>query len=163
VSKGAAGVAALAAAGRSRRASPETTGRLWAGVLKELPLFAGLSKRHLRRIADLAQEARFPAQSTIVQEGSRGQTFYVILDGDVSVTRPGRRPAQMGAGDFFGEMSLLDGKERSATVVADTDVLTLRIARSAFMKMLKTEPSIALAILTELAGRIRSLRDLPTS
>jgi len=69
----------------------------------------------------------------------------------------------MGAGDFFGEMSLLDGKERSATVVADTDVLTLRIARSAFMKMLKNEPSIALAILTELAGRIRSLRDLPTS
>ena len=130
MSKGAAGVAALAAAGRSRRASPETTGRLWAGVLKELPLFAGLSKRHLRRIADLVQEARFSAQSTIVQEGSRGQTFYVILDGDVSVTRPGRRPARMGAGDFFGEMSLLDGKERSATVVADTDVLTLRIARS---------------------------------
>lgn len=163
MSKGAGGIGALAAANRSHHATWEATGALWVNVLKELPLFTGLSKRHLRRIAEIAQESRFSAQSTIVREGTKGQIFYIILDGRVSVLGPRRRTIRLKAGDFFGEMSLLDGKERSATIVADTDVLTLKIARPAFMKMLKTEPSIALTMLKELATRLRALNESPTS
>jgi CRP/FNR family cyclic AMP-dependent transcriptional regulator len=162
VSKGPAGIAALAAASRSHHATPEATGALWVNVLRELPLFAGLSKRHLRRIAEIAQESRFSAQSPIVREGTRGETFYVILDGRVSVVRSGRETKRLEAGDFFGEMALLDGGGRSATVQADTDVLVLTIARPAFMKMLETEPSIALEILKELATRLRALDEAAT-
>lgn len=156
-------MAALAAASRSHRATPEATGALWINVLQELPLFAGLSKRHLRRIAGIAQETRFSPQSTIVREGSAGQTFYVILDGTVTVLRSGRNSIRLEAGDFFGEMSLLDGKERSATIEADTEVLTLTIARPDFMKMLETEPPMALAILEELTTRLRALDETHTS
>lgn len=162
MSKGPAGIAALAAASRSHHATPEATGALWVNVLTELPLFAGLSKRHLRRIAEIVQESRFSAQSTIVREGTRGEIFYVILDGRVSVVRSGRKTVRLEAGDFFGEMSLLDGGGRSATVQADTDVLVLTIARPAFMKMLETEPSIALEILKELATRLRALNESAT-
>ncbi len=163
MSKGPAGVAALAAASRSHHATPEATGALWVNVLQELPLFAGLSKRHLRRVAGIAQESRFSPQSPIVREGSTGHTFYVILDGTVSVLRPGRKPRRLEAGEFFGEMSLLDGKKRSATVEADTEVLTLTIARPAFMKMLENEPPMAMAILEELATRLRALDERDTS
>ena len=75
MSKGPAGMAALAAASRAHNATPEATGALWIDVLKQLPLFAGLSKRHLRRIAAIAQEARFTPQSRIVREGYSGEAF----------------------------------------------------------------------------------------
>lgn len=162
MSKGPAGIAALAAASRSHHATPEATGALWVNVLRELPLFAGLSKRHLRHIAEIARESRFSAQSTIVREGTKGEVFYVILDGRVSVARSGRQTIRLEAGDFFGEMALLDGGERSATIQADTDVLVLTIARPDFMRMLETEPSIALGILKELATRLRALNEQPT-
>ncbi len=155
-------MAALAAASRSHNATPEATGALWVNVLKELPLFAGLSKRHLRRIAAMAQEARFSPQSRIVRKGYSGEAFYVILDGAVSVIRPGGNAIGLEAGDFFGEMSLLDGKGRSATVQAETDVLTLTIGREDFIKALETEPTMALAILKELATRLRSLDETQT-
>lgn len=156
-------MAALAAASRAHNATPEATGALWVDVLKELPLFAGLSKRHLRRLAAMAEEARFDPQSRIVREGYSGQAFYVILDGTVSVIRSGKGAIRLGAGDFFGEMSLLDGKERSATIEADSEVLTLVIAREDFMKALETEPTMALAILKELATRLRAVDDTQTS
>ena len=150
-------MAALAAASRSRDTTQEATGALWVGVLKELPLFAGLSKRHLRRIAAIAQEARFSAQTPIVRKGYSGEAFYVILDGTVSVIRPGHSTIRLGTGDFFGELALLDGNKRSATIEADTEVLTLTIAREDFMKALETEPTMALAVLKELATRLRGL------
>ncbi len=156
-------MAALAAASRSHNATPEATGALWVNVLRELPLFAGLSKRHLRRIAAIAQESRFYPQSRIVREGSMGEAFYVILDGTVSVIRSGKDAIRLEAGDFFGEMALLDGKERSATIEADTEVLTLTIAQEDFMKALETEPTMALAILKELATRLRALDETQTS
>ncbi|MBA2273295.1 MAG: cyclic nucleotide-binding domain-containing protein [Actinobacteria bacterium] len=115
------------------------------------------------RLAGIAQEVRFPPQSAIVREGSSGQTFYVILDGAVSVISPGWKPIRLQAGDFFGEMSLLDGKERSATIEADAEVLTLAIARPDFMKMLESEPPMAVAILRELATRLRTLDETHTS
>jgi CRP-like cAMP-binding protein len=136
-------------------ARPADVTRLWAPFLQELPLFAGVSKRHVRKIAALATEARFSTGSRIVRQGEPGNAFFVVLDGEASVVRSGLPSIPLGPGDSFGEMALLDGGPRSATVVAKTDVLCLRLARAAFTKMLKSEPEIALVLLGELSRRLR--------
>ena len=155
---GATGAAALAASKVISGDRPDDSGRLWAPVLQELPLFADVSKRHVRKIAKLAKEARFSAGSRIVRRGEPGNAFFVILDGDASVARAtGLPPIPLTVGDYFGEMALLDGGSRSATVVANTDVLCLRISRGPFTRMLKDEPEIALALLRQLTGRLRAV------
>lgn len=128
-------------------------------MLEELPLFAAVPKRHVRKIAALTREARFSPGTAIVRKGERGDDFYVILDGEASIVRGSGLPAiKIGPGAYFGEMSLLDGGERSATVIADTDMLCLRLSRTPFLKMLKGEPEITLGMLRELAARIRALQ-----
>jgi CRP-like cAMP-binding protein len=148
--------AALEAGRAQARPRPGDLRKLWADVLRELPLFAGVSGRHVRKIAGLAREVRFHQGSTIVRAGERGDSFFVIIDGKASVLRPGRRRAiRIGPGDYFGEMSLIDGGERSATVVADTEMLCLRLSRTPFTKMLKDEPEVSIALLRELTRRLR--------
>ena len=101
----------------------------------------------------------FATGTAIVTAGEPGNDFFVVLDGAASILRPdGFRPIAIGPGSCFGEMSLIDGGDRTATVVATTDVLCLRLARGPFQKMLKNEPVIALALLEEFAGRIRELQ-----
>lgn len=133
--------------------------RLWADVLAETPLFAGVSNRHVRKVAGVATEARFAQGSTVVRKGARGDDFFLVIDGEASVLRSSElEPLRIGPGDYFGEMSLIDGAERSATVIAETDMLCLRLSRVPFTRMLKGEPDIAIAILREFAGRIRRLQ-----
>ena len=152
---GATGAAALAAS-KALTGGKSADVRLWAPVLHELPLFAGVSQRHVRKIAALATEARFSAGARIVRQGDPGDAFFVILDGDATVARARGLPSiPLGPGDSFGEMALLDGGERSATVVARSDVLCLRLGRTPFTKMLKREPDLALALLRELTRRLR--------
>jgi CRP/FNR family cyclic AMP-dependent transcriptional regulator len=129
-------------------------------LLKTVPLFAGLSRRHLRRIAGLAEQVRFGAGRTVVQNGSRGTGFYVIVEGEVKVTAgySNRAFARLGPGDFFGELALLDGGPRTASVVAQTPLVTIRIARPEFRKLLRSEPDVALKILEELSRRLRTVR-----
>jgi CRP-like cAMP-binding protein len=141
---------------RRDRSRQRRMGPLWVGVLEDLPLFSGLSRRHLRRIANLAEAARFEPGTTIVREGAREQTFFVILDGTASIERDGNR-RRIGSGDFFGEMALIDGAPRSATVRAESELLAMRLARAPFMRTLKDEPAIALKLLQELAARVRRL------
>jgi CRP-like cAMP-binding protein len=152
---GATGAAALAVSKALGGARQADAGKQWAPVLQEVPLFAGVSRRHVRKIAGLASEARFSAGARIVRQGEPGNAFYVILDGEAAVTRPGLASIALGPGDSFGEMALLDGGPRSATVVAQSDVLCLRLARPAFTKMLKREPEIALALLADLSRKLR--------
>ena len=138
-------------------------GRKGVALLEKVPLFNGLSKRHLRRIAGLADEARFPAGRVIVQTGSRGNAFYVIVEGTAKVLAgySSRTLARLGPGDFFGELALLDGGPRTASVVAAEPLTAIRIQRAQFRKMLRSEPEVGLKILEELAGRLRS-RPAPT-
>ena len=132
---------------------------LWVGVLRDLPLFSGVSARHIRKVAALTRGVRFAAGTTIVTAGEPGDDFYVILEGGASVLRRGGLPPiKIGSGAYFGEMSLLDGGERSATVRADSDVVCLRVSRAPFLKMIKSEPEIAVALLRELSQRIRELQ-----
>jgi len=125
-------------------------------VLAGVPLFAGVPKRHLGRIARAATTRRFSQMSRIVRAQDAGNTFYVILDGQVSVFRKGRRIARLGPGEAFGELALLTDMPRAATVVADTDVLALCLSRSAFAKVLRSEPAVSRALLRTLAERLRA-------
>jgi CRP/FNR family transcriptional regulator, cyclic AMP receptor protein len=134
----------------------------WAAVLARLPLFANVSKRHLRRVAALAEVREFEPGDTIVQKGDAPDGFYLILGGRARVVaRAHARP--MKTGDYFGEMALLDGESRSATVVAVGDLQTMRLPRRPFMRLLQQEPSIAIAMLAELGSRVRRLEKSRTA
>jgi CRP-like cAMP-binding protein len=135
---------------------PDRLGHDWLGTLAEVPLFDGLSKRHLRRIAKLARIRRFGSGSAMVRAGDPGRSFYVVLDGNAKVVRPGARSRRLGIGDYFGEMALLDDAPRSADVVADGEVLVLTIDRAGFAKLLRAEPALAQALLRTLAARLRA-------
>jgi CRP-like cAMP-binding protein len=124
-------------------------------LLAQVPLFAHLSTRHLRRIAGLTTEVRHKPGTLLVQEGTPGETFHVIVDGDAKVVRGGRTIARLTSGEFFGEIALLDGGPRTASVVALTPLRTLRLPRRSFHAMLKVEPTIAVAILGEVTARLR--------
>ena len=136
---------------------PQKVSPGWVDVLATVPLFAGLSRRQLTKIAGLAASKRYAAGSTLVKSGAPGESVFVVLDGQ-AVVRAGARRITLGAGDFFGEMSLLDGEPRSATVTARTDVLVMMIPRSKFLKLLEKEPRIAIAVMTTLSGRVRALQ-----
>ncbi len=143
-----------------------TMGRKGIPLLGKVPLFSGLSKRHLRRLADLAEDVRFAGGRQIVQAGTPGKAFFVILEGNAKVYRgvvpTGRAIARLGPGDFFGELALLDGGPRTASVVADSRVTAVRLSRGAFQKLLKSEPDIAVAIMVGLARRAREAGKLLT-
>jgi CRP-like cAMP-binding protein len=131
-------------------------GRDWVPVLAEVPLFRGLSRRHVRRIAYLARTKRFAAGTRIVRAGDPGNAFFVIVDGSVRVIPPTGKSVIRGRGECFGEMALLDGEPRSADVSAADDVLALTIGSAAFAKLLKSEPQLSLALLRVLAARLRA-------
>lgn len=145
------------------REAPRTMGKEWAGVLADLPLFEGLSKRQLGKIAKLGVARRLAPLTPIVRQGDTGNAFYVILTGNAVVRRAGRRNVVLEPGDFFGEMALLDGAPRTAMVEATNEVEVMVIPRSGFRRMLRAEPDIAVKILETLASRLRATQASPTA
>ena len=137
-----------------RRSWDRTTERDWAEVLGALPLFSRLRKRQLRGIAKLAKVLDYSPGEVIVQAGEPGDSFYLVLEGRARVLG---RSRTLRPGDFFGEMALIDGGPRSATVTAADAVRLMRLPRSAFLKALKQDPQIGLAIMQVLAERVRRL------
>ena len=142
---------------------PPTSGRregsaadpvTWTNVLAEVPLFAGLGRRQLRKVAGTGRIGRFHDAMAIVRAGEPGDTFYVVIDGQVSVSRRGFKTVTLGFGSFFGELALLLGGERSATVTAKGPVLCLVITRARFRKLLRDEPAIAIGVLEEVGKRL---------
>ena len=125
-------------------------------ALVDVPLFAGLSRRHLRHVADLTEEEQFDEGAKLAEEGRPGETFHVILEGEAKVVRGGRKIARLLPGDFFGEIALIDGGPRTASVTAETPMATLTINRKRFRKMLEGNPSIVVKMLEELARRLRN-------
>jgi CRP/FNR family cyclic AMP-dependent transcriptional regulator len=141
---------------RSETARPDRPlGRRGVDLLSQVPLFAGLSRRHLRQLAEHADIVSFRQKETIVQAGRPGGTFYVILEGEAKVVRGGKTIGRMTPGDFFGEISLLDGGPRTATVDADTPVTALRIYKRSFDRVVAQEPEVAAKILAVIARRLR--------
>ena len=123
-------------------------------VLKSIPLFRGLSRRHLELIARHADEVTIDAGKVLARQGGLGREFLLILNGRARVERDGKLIARLGHGDFFGEMSLLDGHPRSATVTADTAISLLVIDSRSFGGLLYAIPQLQRKILTGLCERL---------
>jgi CRP-like cAMP-binding protein len=141
----------------SPAAPARPAGREAIDLIASVPLFASLSRRHLGHVAGVATTKRYAPGSALALVGKPADAFFVILDGRVRVEAPGR-PIELAAGDFLGEMALIDGEPRSATVVALADVFVLMVPRSKFLKLLESEPKLALAIMATLSGRLRAVQ-----
>jgi len=124
-------------------------------MLKKVPLFAGLDDRELGQISDTMRERRFPAGSTVTQEGAAGAGFFVIEDGEAEVTVAGEPRRRIGAGDYFGEIALLTESPRTATIVASTDLLCYGMTPWDFRPLVETNSAIAWKLLTAMAEKLR--------
>ena len=129
-------------------------------LIQTVPLFSDLSETSLKVITDKMVARSYDKEKMILIEESAGETFFLISNGSVKITRmsdDGREVilAMLGEGDFFGEMALLDGEGRSANVVALEDAEVLTLQRSDFLDILERFPKIAIHLLKELTTRIR--------
>ena len=123
--------------------------------LRQLPLFKVLSNRELDLVARLADEIDVPAGKRLTTAGDRGKEFFVIAEGTALASFSDGRAARLGVGDFLGEMSLLDGEPRSATVEADSALRLFVFGRREFFGMLDKVPFVAAEIMSQLSLRIR--------
>ena len=124
--------------------------------LRKVPLFSACSKDELRKIMSASTEMKFSAGTVLVSEVTTGHEFKVIAEGKARVDIGGKTIATLEAGDFFGEMSLLDGGPRTATVTAETDLVADVIAQREFAALIETAPHLARKLLKGLAIRLRA-------
>ena len=124
-------------------------------VLCKVPLFEGLEDRDLERLADRFQERTFPEGATIVEEGSTGTSFFVIAEGNASVSVGGELRASLGPGDYFGEMAIMEEGVRSASVTAATDFRCYFLTPWEFRPFVEEHPEVAWNLLQNLARRLR--------
>jgi CRP-like cAMP-binding protein len=125
--------------------------------LAEIPLFQGLSKKELRHISGLATRLEEPAGKVLTKEGQQGYEFIIVLEGEVEVRQHGEVIAKRGAGDYFGEIALLDNRPRTATVVATTPVVIEVIERREFLGLVADNPEISQTIMATMAQRLEQL------
>ena len=130
-------------------------------ALRPVPIFRALAKPTLFNVARRTSEVVFASGATVVREGDAGDALYIIVEGSVEVRKGGQIVAQMTAGDFFGEISLLDGEPRTATIVAVDDVVLLTLKSSDFEELLKIH-YVARTALESLAKRLREAHDSPS-
>jgi hypothetical protein len=124
-------------------------------LLGRVSLFSGLNKRQLSRLARLAEELHAAAAVQLTAEGDAGDEFFVVVSGRAKVTKRGRKVAELGSGECFGEMSLLDDEPRSATVVTTEDTTLLAIHRDDFDRHLMSSPAVMRILLATLSRRLR--------
>lgn len=130
-----------------------------AELLAAAPLFADVDADGLARIAARTVEVAFTAGHVIARQGEIGTGFFLVASGRVRVVRDGQEAASLGPGEFFGELSILDGKPRTAQVVAAEPTVCLALASWDFEAVVTEEPAVALAVLRALATRLRSLTE----
>jgi CRP-like cAMP-binding protein len=123
-------------------------------LLRTVPLFHGLSKRDLQEIASLADEVDLPAGRTLTTEGESGREFLVVVDGAAEVRRGGRKINTLSSGDFLGEIALVTGGPRTATVTTVRPTRVLVITAQAFRRLLRTKAGLGLRILEAMAVRL---------
>jgi CRP/FNR family transcriptional regulator, cyclic AMP receptor protein len=125
--------------------------------LQRVPLFSGFNEAELRRVAEHTRIVDAPVGTVITQIGDAGDSFFIIIDGTAAVRTPVGAGSQLQPGDCFGEMSLVDGEPRSATIVATTDLRLLVVDRAHFWRLLDETPELIRRILTILSRRVRHL------
>src|SRR5690242_9426049 len=109
-------------------------------MLAKVPVFSGLSRRQLGKLVDKSKETRHQAGRELAKEGEGALALHLITSGSAGVSVGGESVRTLGEGDYFGEISLIDGKPRSATVQAETDLTTLAVPHVAFQALLEEEP-----------------------
>ena len=124
--------------------------------LRRVPLFAGLDRKELELLAKLTKEQRYEPGATIVKTGGSGHGLYIIKEGKVSVVRDGQKVASMGPGQFFGEISVLDGGPRTADVKAESDTVCLTLISWEIKPLLMDNAGITYKMLLEMVKRLRS-------
>ena len=125
-------------------------------ALKDIPLFAELDQRELERLTRQFKERRFHEGQLVTSEGTAGAGFFVITDGNATVSIGGEIKATLGPGDYFGEIALIDEGVRSATITAATDLVCYGITPWEFRPFVEEHPNVAWALLRALARRLRA-------
>ncbi len=123
--------------------------------LKEVSLFKNISSERLSRIATIAREVEFSRHDRIITEGDEGDSLFIIVEGKVKIVKGKDVIAELGPKDFFGEMAILDSEPRSASVIAESDIICLKISREDFTEILIDEHEIMLSIIKSLVHRLR--------
>jgi CRP-like cAMP-binding protein len=131
--------------------------------LSKVPLFSDCSNRDLQTIGRVVKDIDHRAGTVIAREGEPGVGLFVIVEGEAEVTIGGKKKATLGPGEFFGEIALLDGGPRTATVTATTDVKLLGLTEWVFRGLMQEHPSIAIKTLQQMAGRLRSATKAATA
>ena len=124
-------------------------------TLQSVPLFAGLDKKELQVIAGTMRERRFAAGETVIEQGAGGAGFFVVEEGTADVSVDGAPRGSIGPGDFFGEIALLTGSDRTATIVATSDMLCYGMTPWDFRPLVESNSTIAWKLLTAMAEKLR--------
>jgi CRP/FNR family transcriptional regulator, cyclic AMP receptor protein len=130
-------------------------------ALRRAPLFAELSKKELAMLARMSDDLEVPAGRVLCREGERGQEFFVLMDGEVEVTRRGRRVSTGRGGDFFGEISIVERMPRTATVTAKTQLRLFVLTGQAFRSVLDRNPAVERKVMVALARRLAEFASDP--
>ncbi len=130
-------------------------------ALSETDLFSSLSKRALERVAYGARVVQHAAGKEITEQGGGAVGFHLITAGQASVTVNGADRPNLGPGQYFGEISLIDGKPRSATVTAKTELTTISLVEWMFNPILDEEPEVAKGLLKVMCARLRAAEQPP--
>jgi CRP/FNR family transcriptional regulator, cyclic AMP receptor protein len=129
--------------------------RASAELLEHVPLFAGLDKKELEEIADSMRERRYAAGDTVTEEGASAAGFFVVDEGTAAVTVGGTARGTIGPGDYFGEIALITESARTATIVAETDMLCYGMTTWDFRPLVESNSTIAWKLLTAMADKLR--------
>jgi CRP-like cAMP-binding protein len=124
-------------------------------LLQRVPLFADFDRGDLARLARTFKERTFEAGHKVAQEGKGAAGFFVIEDGEATVSVRGEERAKLGPGDYFGEIALIDDGARSATITADSDLHCYGLTSWEFRPLVESNASIAWKLLETLAKRLR--------
>jgi CRP/FNR family cyclic AMP-dependent transcriptional regulator len=132
-------------------------------ALRSAPLFSLLSEHELLSVLSSARAVAFSSGAVVIQQGEKGKGFFVITDGTAGVTLDGEDLVTLASGSYFGEMAVIDGGPRTATITAQTELSTLEITPTAFLRLVDREPMVAQAFYAERAGdsrwrEVRSMR-----
>ena len=132
-------------------------------ALKRAPLFEGLSRKELSQLARVSEDMEIPEGATLTREGEIGHEFFVIIEGDTQVKRKGRSIGTRGAGDFIGEIALIEQIPRTATVTAKTPLRVFVLTSKDFHHLLEQNPRVERKVLRTLAKRVAELSKDPTA
>lgn len=125
-------------------------------LLKNTPIFVNTSEKSLESMIKSAVEKTVSPGDKVVQEGQGGVGFYLILDGKAEVIKDGQKLAELETGNFFGELSVIDGQPRTADVVAVTEIKCWILSQWAMKSIIANHPEVALSMLEELVRRLRA-------